>query len=98
MCGAHRNPEHIGRIQDKRQMLFAAQKIGMGCPATYMLHDGEDLDAIAPEPAVPGGAKAEAFLAATRWRMVFRRCAVCTQCGRFKREILPSRMPKFPIR
>lgn len=40
--------ETIERIQDKREMLFAAQKIGLGCPTTYMLRDEDDLDAIAP--------------------------------------------------
>ncbi len=39
--------EQIGRVQDKRQVLLAAQKVGIGYPETYMLHDGEDLDAVA---------------------------------------------------
>ena len=39
--------EQIHGVQDKRKVLLAAQKVGIGCPATFMLHDGEDLDAVA---------------------------------------------------
>jgi len=39
--------EQINQVQDKRQVLFAAQKIGIGVPATFMLHANEDLNAVA---------------------------------------------------
>jgi len=39
--------EQIGRVQDKRQVLLAAQRIGIGYPATFMLHDSEDLGTVA---------------------------------------------------
>jgi predicted ATP-grasp superfamily ATP-dependent carboligase len=45
--------DQIGRVQDKRQVLLAARKLGIGCPATFMLHDGEDLDAVAEQLPYP---------------------------------------------
>jgi len=39
--------EQIAQVQDKRNVLLAAQRIGIGCPETFMLHDDEDLDALA---------------------------------------------------
>ena len=39
--------KQIRQVQDKRQVLLAAQKIGIGFPETFMLHDDEDLEAVA---------------------------------------------------
>ena len=39
--------EQIGQVQDKRQVLLAAMKIGIACPQTFMLHDSEDLESVA---------------------------------------------------
>jgi predicted ATP-grasp superfamily ATP-dependent carboligase len=47
--------EQIGQVQDKRQVLLAAQKIGIGCPETFMLDEHQNLDAVAarlPYPVV----------------------------------------------
>jgi predicted ATP-grasp superfamily ATP-dependent carboligase len=38
--------EQIGLVQDKREVLLAARKIGIGCPETFMLDDSEDLQAV----------------------------------------------------
>jgi predicted ATP-grasp superfamily ATP-dependent carboligase len=45
--------EQIGRVRDKRQVLLEAQKIGIGCPRTFMLDDNQDLAAIAPHLPYP---------------------------------------------
>jgi predicted ATP-grasp superfamily ATP-dependent carboligase len=39
--------EQINQVQDKRQVLLAAQKIGIALPATFMLHGNDNLDAMA---------------------------------------------------
>ena len=39
--------DQINQVQDKRQVLLAAQKIGIALPATFMLHGNENLHAIA---------------------------------------------------
>jgi predicted ATP-grasp superfamily ATP-dependent carboligase len=39
--------EQIDQVQDKRKVLLAALRIGIGCPETFMLHDNEDLEAVA---------------------------------------------------
>jgi predicted ATP-grasp superfamily ATP-dependent carboligase len=38
--------QQIRQVQDKREVLLAAQSIGIGYPETFMLHSGEDLDAV----------------------------------------------------
>lgn len=43
----------IGQVQDKRQVLLAARKIGIGCPETFMLDDNRSLDAVAERLAYP---------------------------------------------
>jgi len=45
--------EQINQVQDKRQVLVAAQKIGIACPATFMLHDNENLGAVAEKLQYP---------------------------------------------
>jgi predicted ATP-grasp superfamily ATP-dependent carboligase len=45
--------EQIGQVQDKREVLLAAQKIGIGSPRTFMLHDSDDLDAVARDLDFP---------------------------------------------
>lgn len=45
--------EQIGEVQDKRRMLLAAQKAGIGHPETFMLHDDDDLDAVAERLRYP---------------------------------------------
>jgi predicted ATP-grasp superfamily ATP-dependent carboligase len=45
--------EQIACVQDKREMLLAAQKVGIGAPATYMLRDDEDIDAVAERIQYP---------------------------------------------
>jgi predicted ATP-grasp superfamily ATP-dependent carboligase len=38
--------EQIRRVQDKREVLLAARKLGIACPETFMLHASDDLDAV----------------------------------------------------
>jgi predicted ATP-grasp superfamily ATP-dependent carboligase len=45
--------EQIGEVQDKRQILLAAQKIGIEFPETFMLRENEDLDAVAKQLHYP---------------------------------------------
>ena len=45
--------EQIGQVQDKRQVLLAAQRIGIGCPETFMLHENEDLQTVAGQLHYP---------------------------------------------
>ena len=45
--------EQIARVQDKRTMLLAACKVGIAAPATYMLSDDEDIDAVAERIQYP---------------------------------------------
>jgi predicted ATP-grasp superfamily ATP-dependent carboligase len=43
----------INQVQDKREMLLAAQKIGIGYPATFMLGHQDDLEATAASLTYP---------------------------------------------
>lgn len=45
--------EQIACVQDKREMLLAAQKVGIGTPTTYTLRDDEDIDAVAEQIQYP---------------------------------------------
>jgi predicted ATP-grasp superfamily ATP-dependent carboligase len=45
--------EQIARVQDKREMLLAARKVGIAAPATYMLSDDEDINAVAERIRYP---------------------------------------------
>ena len=45
--------EQIDRVRDKQQVLLEAKKIGIGCPKTFGVNDGQDLDAIAPRLPYP---------------------------------------------
>ena len=45
--------EQIRRVQDKREVLLAARKLGIGCPETFMLHAGDDPGAIAERLRYP---------------------------------------------
>jgi predicted ATP-grasp superfamily ATP-dependent carboligase len=45
--------EQIYNVQDKRQVLLAAQKIGIACPATFMLYNNENLESIADKLQYP---------------------------------------------
>lgn len=45
--------DQISRVQDKREVLRAAQKIGIGCPATFMPRDEQDLEGMAGKLCYP---------------------------------------------
>ncbi|MFY9530082.1 MAG: ATP-grasp domain-containing protein [Candidatus Acidiferrales bacterium] len=45
--------EQIRRAQDKRHVLLLAQQLGIACPATSMLHEGESLAAVTQRVRYP---------------------------------------------
>jgi len=45
--------EQITQAQDKRHVLLLAQQLGMACPSTFMLHEGESLGDVARRVEYP---------------------------------------------
>ena len=45
--------EQIEKVQDKRNVLLLAEQLGIACPETSMLHDGESLAAVASRVRYP---------------------------------------------
>jgi predicted ATP-grasp superfamily ATP-dependent carboligase len=45
--------EQIDKVQDKRHVLLLAQQLGIACPETSMLHDGESLADVASRVRYP---------------------------------------------